>query len=336
METVFRHRPLLTRAPDQRGVEPSVLFGVISAKATRRQSIRANFERARPSRGRLIFVVGSGTVETNDDLLRVDVVEFRGVVRADVGGTPSGTISVLYKLHALLRHAAESSEDWLVRMDDDVLVNHRLSVRYAQRLMRHQRVYAGVFEWYNINMTSLRATGHGYGVEGSRSYGRRVGSCVPRFDAGRCVGPFAFAKGPWMLMSRDLTRAVLSSFSYSSIQTAAHRIIGKPRHRVHDDVLLGLSVSLVENVTYVRIPRKTVWLDRTPKTLWAGHLLVAHKPRDACYRKASQFALAVHHEKLAESYRCESRPPCVDCLHRTSHSTCTLEVRINATDHFSC
>ena len=336
MEAVFHHRPPLTGAQQDGVAEPRVLFGVVSANSSRRDLIRAEFKRARPSTGRLLFVVGRGTVETSDDLLHVDVDEFRGSVPLRANSTSSGTISVLYKLSALLSHAANSSEQWLVRMDDDVLVNFQLSIRYAEQLTRHRRVYAGVFEWYNINMTNLRATGHGYGVEGSRWYGRTFGRCAARFDPTRCVGPFAFAKGPWALLSRDLILQVLSSPAFSSVQTAASRIVGKPRHRVHDDALLGLSVSLVANATYVRIPRKKVWLDRTPKTLWPGSLLLAHKPREACYRQADRLGVALHRERLVQSHHCEPTPPCVDCLHLGSQSTCTLEVRVNVTDEFTC
>lgn len=143
-------------------------------------------------------------------------------------------------------------------------------------------VYGGVLEWYNMNASSLRAAGHGFGVEGTRAHGHRYARCVDTFDRTRCVGPFAFAKGPWMLLSRDVANQIVQSpaFKSSKIVVARNR---RPKYRVHDDALLGMWASTVADISYIRIPRKTVWLDRTPPILRTGHVLAAHKPRHACW-----------------------------------------------------
>ena len=134
-------------------------------------------------------------------------------------------------------------------------------------------------------------------------------------------------------MSRDLVKSVIASTEFKKVEAIAANI-SIPRNRVHDDVLFGLSTSDIENVTYVRIPRKSVWLDRTPNVLKSGHLLLAHKPRLPCMN--ATLTLARDEDDLVESYACIPTSPCTDCAHTAKQTTCTLEIRETSKDAVRC
>ncbi len=331
MEKVFKRRPPLQSYVPNALEGVKTLFGVISGSVSRRNFLRSWFS-AIPQGARLIFVVSSLTRNAEKkDLLRVNVSEFRGIIRHSASGTPSGTLTVLFKLIALLHHFERSAEDWLIRMDDDVVVNLQRSVRFASELRHHPLVYAGVFEWYNM-LPTLRATGHAYGVEGSRGAGKFRFNCSASYISSRCVGPFAFAKGPWVLLSKAAVRKVLDSEIYHVTHGTADRT-QKVQHRIHDDALLGMWLSLVPNLTYVRVPRKTVWYDRSPPVFRAGHVLVGHKAKQVCSEDALRHVEAKH---PVRSYRCIEEPPCRLCLHRSTQRSCTLDLRANITDLVRC
>ena len=319
MDAVFFKRPpFRTTAVPTDAV--SLLIGVISGDEARRDRLRSSFALRRCA-FRTVYVVGRACNDTRADVLRVGVDEGVGVVAAS-SGTASGTMTALRKTIALLHFAAHQPEEWLARIDDDSLIGPCLLLQYAARLPASQPVIAGVFEYFNLVLQSLRSTGHAYGVGQSRtSYGRRFHNCTERYDFPRCIGPFAFAKGPLMLLSRPMVRGVVASVPFADTLRAIPSV--RIRHRVHDDVILGMWSSQVANATYVRFNRPHVWLDQRTKELQPANLLCAHKAADACFH----LPLPDHERAFDESFVCLPRPPCDRCAHAASQQTCRLHLR---------
>ena len=309
MEVVYARRA--PTWPQTAAASPySVLIGVMSGDATRRHRMRAALA-GLPQR--VVFVVGRGAADDGarpNDVMRVNVTEGVGVIRRRVG-TPSGTLTTLLKLKAFLEFAARQPEPWVARADDDVALGVEALRRYATPLARaHASIVMGVYEYYNVVLPRLRATGHGHGWRESSHAGQTFYGCRPHLNYSGCTGPFAFPKGPLLLMSNHLVRRVVASTPFARLPSPAMRV----QNRIHDDMLLGLWIALLPNVTYVRWMRKSVWMDRTGRNLTRSTLL-AHKTTDAVPPAPAT-------ARWRESLRCEPAPPCARCTHDASQQTC--------------
>lgn len=310
--------------------EHLVLLGVINGQSSRRHIIRRAFTGLHALR--VLFVVTEQCREVADDLLRVSGIRERvGVVQWKPGETPSGTRTSVQKTIAFLEYAAaQRTSRWVARMDDDVFVHPTLIGRYTS-LIPDERAIVGVYEWYNVVQASLVATGHGYGARGSRGFGRALHNCSPTPNSD-CVGPVAFAKGPLVLMTTVTARAAIGTSEFARTKKIVNGAYN-PRKRIHDDVLMGWWVSRVPNVTYVRIPRKRVWLDRTPDSIDLTTTICAHKMHMNRVERAIKAAAAVPVANRVFA-KCLDSPPCRDCVHDSSQRTCFLALYSNRTVPF--
>ena len=111
-------------------------------------------------------------------------------------------------------------------------------------------------------------------------------------------------------MSNHLVRRVVASTSFARLPSPEMRV----QNRIHDDMLLGLWIALLPNVTYVRWMRKSVWMDRPGRKL-TRRTLCAHKTTDTV-------PPAPPAAQWCESLRCEPVPPCARCTHDASQETC--------------
>lgn len=173
-----------------------------------------------------------------------------------------GTLNVWKKLVYFLRYAAGRLVRYVARADD-VFVNFHNLYAYASLMRANSKGWIGSFEWYNIIPKTLRATGFGFGPKQSAGWGRLLSNCTRSFDADRCVGPYSFAKGPLLIITRPLLANLLDSplFVNFADRHTSHKV-------VHDDVLLGVGVSHLSNVSYHWFPRGS-WYDRAKKQTYS-------------------------------------------------------------------
>ena len=165
--------------------------------------------------------------------------------------------------------------------------------------------YAGRFDWYSWRTETLQATGYWRAMRGAL-YGAQQSfrNCSPRGHGWiyssdgkrvlreaqarargdeRCVGPFAFAKGPLVLLSAPAVRWVVASPGFDADVTQAARIAngtrpyGRPIERVAQDVQLGYWLSRHPSLRYFSLPRKTGWADAFVEVTDLRRLLIGHR-----------------------------------------------------------
>lgn len=281
-----------------------------------------------------VFVVGyntarGGAVENDPHTLIAPVndtdlfVSGGGVVR-----TRTGTLVTYKKLATFLSYAARGrSEEVVVRIDDDTWVSPVMLGWYATRMLDlSRRFVGGVFEWYNMVQGRLRSVGLAHGANDALKISRFKGCVKDVSEMHTCVGPFAFPKGPLVMMSRATTDAIVASPLF---RRDWDRVMMKSTgltvaSRVDDDVQLGLWISQLENQTYVTTRRGNVWMDARRSHYNSGALLAAHKMPYRCGGKLSRPS-----GRVSERSVCVASPPCTGGIHLESQRTCMLEVRLD-------
>ena len=98
---------------------------------------------------------------------------------------------------------------------------------------------------YNYIPALFKSTAHSFGVGGARTFGKHLHNCTSSAVRGSsvssgCVGPFAFAKGPLLLLSRAVARDAARAGSADVARAKTFL----PASRVDDDVILGSLVAL--------------------------------------------------------------------------------------------
>lgn len=198
--------------------EPLLLLGILSASASRRALHRCTWLQAVPHGEalRVRFVVGLGASDrTQSDVLEAPIQEGETLHRGSgsrVSGSSGGggpwsrgpgvharTASGYFKMRWFTAYAALQPYALVGMADDDVYIQPRMLLSYAQLLHAevHVRggttsgatssssaappaaVYAGVFEWFSWRRTSLVATGWGRSLEEGVCATER-GMCMPR------------------------------------------------------------------------------------------------------------------------------------------------------------
>lgn len=313
LSTPFKRRPYVRMTvPAPMGL----LVGIISGDEVRRR-----FHRHVLSgwTARVLFVVGRNQPDAHrPDVLNVDVDEHVGRLGRLANRTTTGSLSSSVKLFFFLRVAAEAPEPMVARMDDDTHVVPAMVDAYAAAMRGRTNVYAGVFEFYNYIPSRLKSTGHGVHPGNAWIEGRRLHNCSTLTNA-ICRGPFAFAKGPLLFMSRPLVARLVHATSFAKL-TARTRT--RPHNRVDDDVQLGYLLAELPDVQYVRVPRTSLLLAPTaaPKR---RTFLAAHRYPFECYRP---YAAADHSFSYRQACLPNDKKMCTQCLHQLSHRVCMLEV----------
>jgi len=284
-----------------------------------------------------------------------------------------GSLTTYHKQVLFLRHAATAPEPLVAKADDDVFVSPRLLIAHAQLLNRmlrkHPHLYMGAFEYYSWRRSSLVATGW----ERTRRdafFKAQDRNCSPSgrgwawngfdyeeippsvsegaMDRDGCVGPFAFAKGPFYFLSQPALQWLLSSQAFAEDYGRAddrHIVRGSdPWHRdvpsddaspeqLFEDVQMGFWLSAHPTLQIVRLKQYSAWCDVWKHVGDLRQLLVAHRaPWD-------QYAwLDRHMESLWASgshvvirMQCGG-PPCTGCAHSRGQRACVVEVELARTE----
>lgn len=272
---------------------PNVLLGVMAVLPARLSRALATLTEQRPADWgvRCVAVLGGSAAapvvarfEAVDTLVtnvseRADVTELRA------RGTLNSRLCTWRKLVAFLQFSTLQPERFVARADDDAFVSVPLLAAHAAAAAPlGPAVYLGVFEYYNFAPRTLRAVEFGYNYGIARHYGRLRHNCSAA-AASPCQGPFPFAKGPLVLMGRELVGRVVASPFF---RRAAAMSEADAARTVHDDVVLGVAVAHVPGTTYVRV-RRRAWTDRTLRgaAIDADSRLLAHKLAAPCMRRAA-------------------------------------------------
>ena len=153
--------------------------------------------------------------------------------------------------------------------------------------------YAGRFDWYSWRTERMMATAYWRAMRGAlygaqapyrncspsgngwvpsadgKSVVREASSVSPGQE--RCVGPFAFAKGPLVMLSSSAVRWLVTSDRFvhdtaraatmanASQQPGAHK--KEALERVPQDVNMGYWLAAHPSLRYVALPRKVGWAD---------------------------------------------------------------------------
>ena len=305
----------------------SILLGVISGAPGRRRFLRC--AAPMPPAIARVFVVGRDQPDVDAaDVLVVNVSEHVGAGASPTAHTTqTGSLSSAVKLWRFLSYAYERPYPYVCRADDDVffvpsrLLDYVAAIDRRNRLHRQlqARLLAGVFEFYNFDATRLKSTGHGYGPGESGTLGLKLHACRPARDAA-CQGPFPFAKGPLLLMSRELVLAVARHRVFASLRD---RMRHAPRNRVDDDVALGYVASWIENTTYLRLPREAL-ADRPPAggVVDVSRTLAIHKLPWECHARIMRATRVT--TPLQGKVAC--RPVCRNCLVANASNACMIRL----------
>ena len=153
----------------------------------------------------------------------------------------------------------------------------------------------------------------------------------------RCVGPFAFAKGPLVLLSAPAVRWVVRSDGFANDVAQAARLAdglayGRASERVPQDVQLGYWLSRHPSLRYVALPRKTGWADAFVEVTDLRRLLVGHRiPWDQLGwltgRSERMWRAASH---VRWRLVCAGALPCPagQCAHARGQDACAAELML--------
>lgn len=286
------------------------------------------------------------------------------------GVTSYSTYSLYAKTMVFLRHAATQPEPAIVLGDDDIFVQPRALLGYAWALLSAGRRddspfggtnewYAGRFDWYSWRTETMQATaywramrgalygaqewyrncsptGAGWvrgGPDGKRVIREAPANSTPPHE--RCVGPFAFAKGPLVMLSAPVVRWVVASQAFARDMAHVAAIMdglkprGKSVERVPQDVQLGYWLSQHPTLRYVALPRKTGWADAFVEVTDLRRLLICHRvPWDQMAWLTSRtqrlWGSARH---VGLHLRCAGAPcPPGQCAHARAQVSCAAEL----------
>ena len=333
-----------------------VLLGIMSGSEARRSMARCTWMRvgANSSGVRTLFVVGKpGTdFQVVQDILYVNVKEKQlmwAPAKKRRGANESepevvtGSFTTYLKQNEFLRFSAKQPEKFVARADDDVYISLPMLRAYGALLEElGKNVYMGVFEWYSWKLKGLHSTGFGYSCKAANSRARapwRNCSQVPStvsWDVHHCVGPFAFAKGPFLLLSTDAARQVVESPIFARDMQRAKLLVSgtefRVKGRIDDDVHLAFWLSGLPNLRAVRL-RRLGWHEQGK---WGGaaqsHFLAAHKLPWRLYGEMSSSIDDAWNtaQEAAVHLVCFDEPACASSIssHASSQGTCLLEVNL--------
>lgn len=227
----------------------------------------------------------------------------------------------------------------------------------------HGEWYAGLFEWYSWRTWDLQATGFHRSMLGAL-YGAVPRNCSPT-GAGwipgtrtevpmdekhpkrpaneQCVGPFAFAKGPLILLGAPVVRWVVASEGFARDVALANQIaegvVKTAWHveRIPQDVQLGFWLRTHPTLTYVNLGKRFVWADYWVDVWDLDRLLLGHRiPFDQLAwlssRSARRWKYLSHLN--VQLYCAGSLCTPSDCAHAAAQRVCSVDmaaVSINST-----
>ena len=251
--------------PPPRPTAPYLLIGLVSAFIGRRDAIRCTWLRALRSgphagAARVLFVVGNGAEDAGrPDVLLIALDEQRRSKQSGsrrVRGTVAtySTYSLYAKTMHFVRYASTQLEPAIALADDDVFVQPHALLTYAWTLLHSPSLagrdawYAGRFDYYSWRTERMMATAYWRSMRGAlfgaqasyrncsptgagwlpkpngKGVDREATSASPGQE--RCVGPFAFTKGPLVMLSAPVVRWLVRSERFQSDTARAARLAG--------------------------------------------------------------------------------------------------------------
>lgn len=298
------------------------------------------------------------------------------------GVSSYSTYSLYAKTMHFLRFAASQPEPAVVLGDDDIFVQPRALLSYTWVLLSQQRNtstplgwgssgewYAGRFDWYSWRTEMLQATAYWRAMRGAL-YGAMAPyrNCSPTgngwiyghaangktrtalheaaaMDAGqeRCVGPFAFAKGPLAMLSAPVVRWIVASerFAKDTAWAAALAngtlVRGKAVERVPQDVQMGYWLSAHPTLRYVHLPKKTGWADAFVEVTDLRRLLIAHRvPWDQLgWLTRHTTSMWAHAPRAHLQLKCGGPLcPAGQCAHARQQLACAMELLLPSADEY--
>lgn len=350
---------------------PLMLLGIMSGHESRRRLLSCSWGRVPElqTQLRVLFAIGSPDPLPTEwefvpastsglgsiALLRVNISEGVRVWKAKEGTRQAlrqhqsftGTFSTYFKQAAFLRFAATQPEPLIARADDDAFISPHMLVAYAHLLSKLQQpIYGGVFEWISWRAAKLEATGFSYGLSEARGRAkaphRNCSRSVPDADSAAydhaCLGPFAYAKGPLLLMNQRslgwLVRAPIFHRDLSRAQDMASGRAPTRKGRIDDDINLGYWMVRMPGLRVVRL-RRVVWKDTWRDGADPAMLLSAHKLPWSLHAEMFNTTLAMWRSAAAAqvSALCRTNvPPCNSCSHARSQRACVVEIGLETTE----
>lgn len=306
--------------------------------------------------------------------------KFAGGRRKKISGVSSySTYSLYLKTMHFLRYAALQPEPAVVLGDDDIFVQPHALLGYIWSLLEASRRpavdgaafagvsawYAGRFDWYSWRTETMQATAYWRAMRGAlygaqewfrncspsgngwvrAADGKRVIREAEQPTPGkeRCVGPFAFAKGPLTLLSAPVVRWVIAQPAFASDlkQAAAiangSRPYGRAIERVPQDVQLGYWLREHPTLRYVNLPRKTGWADAFVEVTDLRKLVIGHRiPWDQlAWLTGRTERLWAASTGARLHLRCAG-PPCPlgQCAHARGQVSCAAELLAPSVDGY--
>jgi hypothetical protein len=336
---------------------PLLLLGIMSGNEERRRMLRCTWTRSSGAlrRIRTLFVVGvqqplqSQWEEASQVMeLRVNISEGVRVWRPPQTNGPqrkhqafTGTFSTYFKQAAFLQYAATQPEPLIGRADDDVFISPHMLLAYATLLQRSPHpFYGGVFEWISWRASRLEATAFSYGLAEARGRAkaphRNCSRAAPDAESDAydhfCVGPFAYAKGPLLMMNQAALRWLVGAKVFRrDLQRAWDMVEGRAptrKGRIDDDINLGFWMVRMPGLHVLRL-RRVVWKDTWGGGADPAMLLAAHKMPWQLHAEVLNLTSTMWETapavRVAALCRSEA-PPCTACSHARSQRPCTLEV----------
>ena len=345
---------------------PLLLLGIMSGHEARRCVLRSTWNGAREVQDqlRVLFVVGSSgplshewELERATDgpgLLRINISERMRVWKAPPGSKQAlrqhqsftGTFTTYFKQAAFLRFAATQPEPLVGRADDDTFISPHMLLAYAQLLSKVPHpLYGGVFEWISWRAARLEATGFSYGLSEARGRAkaphRNCSRAVPdavsdAYDVA-CLGPFAYAKGPLLVMNQGaigwLGQAKVFHRDLRRARAMAEGLAPTRKGRIDDDINLGFWMVRMPGLRVLRF-RRVVWKDTWRDGAEPALLLAAHKLPWSLHAEVANITRAMWASAPAAqvSALCRAdKPPCTSCSHARSQRACVMEIGLETT-----
>ena len=339
-----------------------LMLGIMSGSEARRRMISSTWHHVPDVRHhvQVIFVVGSPEPLPSEwqflegdgrevPHLRVNVSEGVRVWRPTEEQRRrhqsfTGTFTTYFKQAAFLRFAATQRTPLIARADDDSFITPHALLAYAAVMQHmHQPFYAGVFEWISWRAARLEATGFSYGLPEARGRAkaahRNCSRSVPdslsdQYDYA-CLGPFAYAKGPLLMMNRaSLMWLVHHPIFYRDLKRARDMAEGRAptrKGRIDDDINLGYWMVRMPDLRVVRL-RRVVWKDTWRDGADPSRLLVSHKMPWAMHGIVHNITSTMWRTASSASVAAFCRadaPPCTECSHNRGQRPCVVEITLD-------
>lgn len=233
----------------------SILLSFLNTEKYRREMIRNVFNISNVSISNVSIMFITGLLQVYEkDALQVPIHE--GTETSKIGRT-QGNFNALKKVCFWFRYIVVHANFYSLYAlaDDDTYINSNILSRLDILYDVDTSVYIGSFEWYNWIPSKYKATGWGMGPHGSSYWGQRLNNCTFQ-NNNRCVGPFSFAEGHFMMFNLQCIRQLVDSYDFKMDYDNIYKIENHSfKHKILHDVIIGYWMSHLQHINYIYIDR---------------------------------------------------------------------------------